>query len=224
MAMEMPTALQAEPSPSPTEWLWGPVSIWFRRGRMREFERAFELTGDTRIIDVGGTEPNWHFIGAKPHVLLVNITGEVFTRGKIVAELGDGTDLRYPDGSFDIAYSNSVVEHLYTFDKQRAFAREIARLAPNYYVQTPNKWFPVEPHILCPFIHWLPVPIYRRLVRWLSLWGWMARPNQAEIDAKLDEIKLLTEGQLRALFPDGELVRERFLGMTKSLIVMRRRG
>ncbi len=191
---------------------------------MRAFERGFDITADTRIIDVGGTEPNWHMIASKPQVLLVNISGEIYARGRIVSQRGDGTALSYPDRSFDIAYSNSVVEHLYTFDKQRSFAHEIRRLAPNYYVQTPYKWFPVEPHILCVFIHWLPTSIYRRLVRWFSVWGWIAKPNQSEIDEKLDEIKLLTEKQLRSLFPDGTLTRERFMGITKSLIVTRKQG
>ena len=95
------------------------------------------------------------------------------------------------------------------------------RIAPSYYVQTPYKWFPVEPHVLCLFIHWLPIPIYRKLVRWFSLWGLLAGPSQSEIDTKLDEIKLLSEADLCTLFPDGRLIRERFLGITKSLIMVR---
>ena len=93
---------------------------------MREFDHAFSLTNDSRIIDVGGTEDNWHLIASKPHVLLVNIIGNSYSRGRFVSVLGDGTALGYPDRSFDIAYSNSVIEHLHTFEKQKAFAHEIS--------------------------------------------------------------------------------------------------
>lgn len=217
----MSTEATSAPRFSPTGWIADPVSAIFRRSRMLAFEKAFAPDGNTRIIDVGGTERNWHMMAAEPQVLLVNITGESYERGRFSARPGDGTALQYPDNSFDIAYSNSVIEHLHTVENQKKFAAEIRRLAPSYYVQTPYKWFPVEPHMISLFIHWLPRPIYRRLIGWFSVWGWSGRPSQAEIDAKLDEVKLLTEKELRSLFPDGVIVRERFLGLTKSLIVMR---
>ncbi len=188
---------------------------------MRQFERAYALDADTCIIDIGGTEANWHLIDTKPKVLLVNISGQEYERDQFVFRRGNGTALGFPDNSFDVAYSNSVIEHLGTFENQKAFAREVRRIAPRYYVQTPNKWFWAEPHFLCLFIHWLPKPIYRKLLRWLSPWGWIARPDQAEVDAQLDEVRLLTVPEMRELFPDGVLARERFLGFTKSLIVTR---
>jgi len=189
---------------------------------MRKFEEEFFLTEETSIIDVGGTERNWHLIAASPSVLMVNIVGETYTHGRFTAAHGDATALAYPDGSFDIAYSNSVVEHLGNFENQERFAREIRRLAPRYYVQTPNKWFIAEPHFLCLFIHWLPKPAYRKLLRWLSLWGWIERPSQAAIDHEVDEIRLLTYAEMQALFPEARITRERVFGLTKSLIAVRR--
>jgi hypothetical protein len=208
--------------PSPTAWLWGPISTYFRTRRMRQFEREFALTQDTRVLDVGGTERNWHMIEGRPRVLLINIVAETYSRGQFTSQPGDGTALPFQDGAFDIAYSNSVVEHLGTFARQQAFAREIRRVAPRYYVQTPYRWFPAEPHLLCLFIHWLPKPVYRRLVRWLSVWGWITRPDQRAVDEQMDEIRLLTLPEMRALFPDAEIRRERVLGLTKSLIAVRR--
>lgn len=64
-----------------------------------------------------------------------------------------------------------MIEHLGSFECQQAFADEIRRVAPRYYVQTPYKWFVVEPHFLCLFIHWLPKPTYRRLLRWNGFWA-----------------------------------------------------
>ena len=190
---------------------------------MREFERDFALTDKTRIVDVGGTERNWHLIKSEPHVTLVNIVGGEYARGQFVSMRGDGTALQFPDAAFDIAYSNSVIEHMGTFERQHAFARELRRVGNGYYVQTPYKWFPIEPHLLCVGIHWLPKPIYRRLVRWLSVWGWVDRPSLGDVDEQLAEIRLLTVAEMRGLFPDGELKRERLFGFTKSLIMTRRK-
>lgn len=212
----------ASAATNPTAHIWGPISAYFRTRRMRKFERDFALMDADKIIDVGGTETNWHYIETRPQVLMVNVAGETYTRGRFVSQRGDGTALAFPDMAFDLAYSNSVIEHLGSFENQKKFAREIYRIAPRFYVQTPNKWFPVEPHFLCPFIHWLPKPMFRRLVRWFSAWGWIARPTQAEIDDQVNEIRLLTVAEMRELFPDAELVRERVLGLTKSIIVMRR--
>jgi hypothetical protein len=102
------------------------------------------------------------------------------------------------------------------------FAAEIRRVAPRYYVQAPNRWFLVEPHLLAVGIHLLPFPVLRRLVRWLSVWGWVAKPDQAAIDATLASIRLIDRKQMQPLFPDAEIHAETFLGMTKSLIAVRR--
>ena len=69
----------------------------------------------------------------------------------------DATNLHeFGDASFDIAFSNSVIEHLSTFENQARMAAEVRRVARAYWVQTPNFWFPIEPHFLVPAWHWLP--------------------------------------------------------------------
>jgi ubiquinone/menaquinone biosynthesis C-methylase UbiE len=206
--------------------LWRIGNHHFRSKRMAEFEGLFGLTDKTRILDVGGTAYNWQFVNAKPTVTLLNVTlehlkNEPIDPKQFTAVIGDATALQMPDRAFDVAYSNSVIEHVGTLEKQRAFAQEIRRVASRYYVQTPYKWFPIEPHLIAPFIHWLPPSIYRRLVRWFSVRGWMEKPNQAQIDEWVQEFQLLDAKTMRELFPDGELRRERFLGFTKSLIVFK---
>jgi methyltransferase family protein len=117
---------------------------------------------------------------------------------------GDARALPFEDGSFDIAYSNSLVEHLHPGDRDR-FAAEIRRVARRYWVQTPNRFFPVEPHVLLPGFQFLPEPARRRLWR-LGMRG------------QYEQIELLGAAELRRLFPDAVIVRESFAGMTKSLI------
>jgi hypothetical protein len=199
-----------------------PFRIFFRTRRMAKFVKLFDLKDSDRIIDIGGLEFNWNLIDIKPHILMVNVHGPIFDREKRKAVHGDGRALTYPDMSFDIAYSNSVIEHVGGWDQVRRFANEVRRMAPRYYVQTPNKWFFYETHMLGFFVHWLPFRIARRLMRNFTIWGLINRPSQAQCDAHLQSVNLLTERQMRELFPDADIIRERFLGMTKSLIAAKR--
>jgi hypothetical protein len=202
--------------------LYAPFQKYFRTRRMRQFEAMFEPAAKTRIIDVGGYEQNWRLIDATPQVLLVNLEDEERRDGRFHKVRGDGRQLPYEDNSFDIAYSNSVIEHVGDAIDQDAFAAEIRRIAPRYYVQTPNRWFVIEPHLIAAGIHLLPRPLTRRLVRWLSVWGWVAKPDQATIDELLASIRLVDRKRMQQLFPDAEIHAETFLGMTKSLIAIRR--
>jgi SAM-dependent methyltransferase len=118
---------------------------------------------------------------------------------------GDARALPFDPGSFDIAYSNSLVEHLHPADRRR-FADEVRRVARRYWVQTPNRYFPVEPHVLLPGFQFLPEFARRRLWR-------LGMPR-----TPYEEIELLGAAELRELFPDAVIVRERVAGLTKSLI------
>ena len=141
-----------------------PFRTFFRKRRMRDFESLFHVADSDNVIDIGGTEFNWQFLKAEPHVVLVNIGGENWERGRFKRISGDGTRIGFPDRNFDIAYSNSVIEHVGDWQAMQRFAEEVKRLAPRYYVQTPNRYFFVEPHLIAPFIHWLPMALQRRLV------------------------------------------------------------
>ena len=199
-----------------------PFQLYFRRHRMKRFAELFKPGERTRIIDVGGYEFNWTLIDVKPHVLLVNLEDEHWRKGQFTKIKGDGRHLDFADHSFDIAYSNSVIEHVGTRADQVAFAKEVRRVAKRYYVQTPNRNFFVEPHLIAPFIHLLPYPLTRKLVRRFSVWGWVQKPCQATVDEFLGSIRLLDRHEMQRLFPDAEILEETFMGMTKSLIAVRR--
>jgi hypothetical protein len=198
-----------------------PLQVLFRGSRMRRFAKLFDLTDTMRIIDVGGRKSNWALIDKQPDITITNIEFSNYEDGRFHYVHTDGGKLPYPDNGFDLCYSNSVIEHVGGDAARKAFADEIRRIAPRYYVQTPNKWFFSDPHTVGAFVHWLPKRWQRKLIRWCSFWGLVDRPDQAKIDALLEEINLLTEAQMRALFPDATIVKERFLGMTKSLIAIR---
>jgi 3-oxoacyl-[acyl-carrier protein] reductase len=92
-------------------------------------------------------------------------------------------------------------------------------------VQTPNRWYPIETHLLTPLLHFLPMRIQRLLARRWTVWDLIERPSPDRrafyIEHYLNTIRLLTASELRALFPGSRLLRERHLGFTKSLIVVK---
>jgi hypothetical protein len=108
--------------------------------------------------------------------------------------------LPFKDDEFDVVYSNSVIEHLGDPESQRMFADECGALGSHYYIQTPNEWFPIEPHFIAPFIHWFPRVIQRDLLRNFTVRGLLTRPTQEPYEARLREICLLDGQELRQLF------------------------
>ena len=181
------------------------------------FEELCVLTPDDRILDVGA---GWgaaleRFNTTNPIVavdLKPDTSGWLAAANVTVLE-ADGTRLPFGDGEFDVAFSNSVVEHVPSA-LQPALADEIRRVARRYFVQTPNRYFPIEPHYQFPFFQFLPERARRALNGRFTL-GWQPK-------GEWEEITLLGAGDLRRLFPDAEIHRERVLGLTKSLIAVRR--
>lgn len=201
------------------------LSTPFRRRRMREFERRFILTSDTTILDVGGTPEIWELIDSKPAVTLLNLTWPPSPLpSHIQGMVGDGTQLPFEDCAFDIVFSNSVVEHLYTWENQRKFAREVRRVGKAHWIQTPNRNFPIEPHYLTPAIQFLPKSWQRRLIRNFTVRGWIDRPDDTECRQMVDEIRLLHEKEMTALFPESCITRESLLGLTKSFTAIHTDG
>ena len=186
----------------------------FRSRRMHAFAESMTPTTDSSVLDVGGTPDNWSLVEPCPRVTLVNLSA-----GDVVA---DGRMLPFRDNSFDVAFSNSTIEHVGGPPDQQAFAREIGRVARAYFVQTPNRYFPIEPHYLTPFVQFVPRRLFRRMARNLTIWGLIVRPSPDVIDATVRSIDLLSATRLRAMFPDADLRRERWAGLTKSLIAIRR--
>jgi hypothetical protein len=123
-------------------------------------------------------------------------------------------------------FSNSVIEHVGDVESQRRFASEVMRVGRAWWVQTPNRRFPVEQHLLTPLIHWMPKGVQRAIVPRWTVWAMLVRPSpdrrEFYLRHYLDDVRLLTAAELRALFPGARVIRERFLGWTKSLVVIKR--
>jgi len=204
--------------------------------RARRLELFLTLVDDVlkrapvcRILDVGGRKAYWQglesvWAGRRLEITLVNLGGDATpSEGIYRFEEGDGRSLpQYADDSFDVIHSNSVIEHVGGWADKRRMAAEIRRLAPVYFVQTPNFWFPLEPHMRTPFMHWLPEPTRRWIIMRRACGFYPKATTVDQAQDILSDASLVDTKGMAALFPDAEIVRERFGPLTKSLIAVRR--
>lgn len=206
--------------------LYAPISSRFRRRRLAWLDRHLHPRAGERLLDVGGFPWCWPAGSTPCAVTLLNREFPAVALDQARAAghatlTGDGCALPFADAHFEVLFSNSVIEHVGTWERQQAFAREARRVGRRLWVQTPAREFFVEPHLIAPFIHWLAPTTQRRLIRHFTVRGWLERPTPRDIDAFLAEVRLLTFSEMQSLFPDCTILRERFLGFTKSYIAVR---
>ena len=204
----------------------------FRRARARHvtglIRSAFAERGECRIVDLGGRPEYWQAIdrslleACKVRITVVNREDQAPTSDPMfIQQSGDACALDAPDNGFDIAHSNSVIEHVGDWPMMERFAAETRRLAPRYYVQTPYFWFPIEPHFSAPLFHWMPEGMRARRVM-KRAYGFMWKTDDlGEAMRAVQDARLLDKTMMRYLFPDARLVDEKVAGFTKSLMAIR---
>jgi hypothetical protein len=193
-----------------------------RARRFRQFEAwAAAMPRPLRILDVGGTNDFWDQRGwadrSDVEIYSLNLFPEKQRHENIHPLCGDATDLsQFAAGSFDVAFSNSVIEHLFTFESQRRMAKEIQRVGKSYWVQTPNFWFPMEPHFQVPGWQWMPLDLRIAIIR-RQRCGWRGPcPDPSAARKLVEEVRLLSKRALHSIFPGATLIPERFCGLVKS--------
>lgn len=211
------------------------LSAKLRRQRMRFLDECICSVGQTdlALVDFGGTRSFWemnlrYLKGADRlrRIDIYNLEVEAAATSRLgpveIHELpGNVTQLRgVADNQYDVAFSNSVIEHVGNLFQQNRFAGEIQRVAPCFVLQTPNRYFPMEPHFYVPFFPFMPLGIRTALHRRFRL-GWFA-PESDELQARIDcdEIRLLTRKELALLFPRAGIHAERLGGLVKSFILV----
>lgn len=199
--------------------------IKVRRKRIAFFrELTAPLPKPVRILDVGGTALFWEKMGLAGDpdylVTILNLYESESIHPNITIVVGDAIDMReYEDGSFDVAFSNSVIEHVGGPDEQRRMAEEVIRIARRYFVQTPSRSFPFEPHFLFPFFQFFPLALKVFLIRHFSI-GWIPKiPDKVEATRAAKSVRLLNRSEIEDLFPGGEIYEEKLFGLTSSFIV-----
>lgn len=213
-----------------------------RSGRDAIFRARFHWIGrDTRILDLGSEDGSniarvlagFSVTPANVHIADVDIRAVHRGRdnfGYTPVVLSESGRLPFPDRYFDVVYCSSVIEHV-TIPKdelwsmtnarvfrtraaahQRAFAAEIRRVAQAYFVQTPNRAFPIESHTWLPLVGYLSRPLLVPMLR-LTNRIWIKRTSP--------DWNLLGRDDVAGLFPDAEIVPETAFCLTKSWMAIR---
>lgn len=194
-----------------------------RRRRMETFMRMLEIKPGTRVLDLGGSPLSWFDVPVPLDITILNLPGGIQSFELSAARTsihtfhyveGDACNVhQFPDRSFDVAFSNSVIEHVGPREKQQAFAREVVRLGKSYWVQTPSAWFPIEAHTGLPFYWFYPE----------QLRAWLLRRSQRKLPTwwtqYVAETRVLSRRRMVELFPNARVHVEFFFGLPKSYVV-----
>jgi hypothetical protein len=199
------------------------------RMRRRRFEFFLSLLGKLKgpieILDIGGTQQFWDLMLGEDQpdirVTLLNIGHQPASLPRFESVVGDARSMpQFAAKSFDVVFSNSVIEHLGDYANQRRMAEEVRRIGQRYFVQTPNKRFPIEPHFLLPWFQYLPVGTRTWLLNKFDV-GWYRRiPDRSAARAEVESIQLLTRKRFSDLFPEATIHDEKFAGLTKSFVAI----
>jgi hypothetical protein len=196
------------------------ISRHFRKKRIARFKADMQVKESDTILDVGGLPEMWMGTGLEHRVTFLNLNLPEVPSTPFRWVRGDACAMTmFEDKSFDVVFSNSVIEHVGEFGQQRRMASEVERIGKRYWVQTPYRHFPLEPHFVFPFFQYLPVALKLGVAR---TWPFsFARYCRMDVDYEATHIWLLSRRAMQELFPESRILKESLLGLPKSLIAMK---
>lgn len=189
-----------------------------RARRWDQLAATFPDIADMRVLDLGGTLEAWERSLVGPdRVVCVNPFQPACRRGPF--ELVNGDACTWSGGGFDLVYSNSTIEHVGGHHRRQCFAAAVLGSAPRHWVQTPYRYFPIEPHVVAPLVQHLPLAVRAWVCEWWPLQH--ARPGcRSAAAAEQMGTELLDITMMRAYFPGSEIRFERVCGLVKSLVAV----
>lgn len=187
----------------------------------KEIEGLILQKGNIKILDIGGEIGYWKNIGWQNHnctIYLLNLdTGNTPENMPGFCHVtGNALHLPYQFGEFDLVFSNSVIEHMGSIDKQRIFADEVKKVCTKYIIQTPSFWFPLEPHSLLPFFQFIPHAVRAYFIMWFTINYFPKASTYKEAIAVSKSTIMFTKKRFKKLFPDADIQVEWLLGLPKS--------
>lgn len=197
------------------------------RARQRRWQLLLSQFPDLdamRVIDLGGTVEAWNAAPVQPAELTILNLSHSGAGALPPTTLVVGDACALPDEvagrRFDLVYSNSLVEHVGGVARRMDFASSVASLSERHWVQTPYRYFPVEPHWLFPGFQFLPLCTRALISRTWPVMGWRSADIRHAVGDAL-WVELLSRTEMLWLFPDSTILAERLGGLTKSLIAVR---
>jgi hypothetical protein len=197
------------------------------RMRLRRWElirKHLPEIPEMKVLDLGGTALWWLRAPVRPrHVTIVNLDRTQEAEAPWATFIsGDAchADRLISFQRFDLVFSNSLIEHVGGHKARSELSHVIRSLAPRYLVQTPYRYFPIEPHWIFPGMQFLPLHVRGRIApRWPlgHTRGW----TQSQALSEVMFTELIGATEMRTYFPDGQLHWELFFGLRKSMIVIR---
>jgi Methyltransferase domain len=193
-----------------------------RARRWQEFERRFPDIAEMRVIDLGGDARYWAAAPVRPaQLVLLNLYEQEppFDGAEVV--VGDACELseELRNERFDLVYSNSAIEHVGGHSRRAAFADSVRALADRHWIQTPYRYFPIEPHWLFPGFQFLPVGAQATVTQTWR-YGQRYTRERASAVAEALSVRLLSKTELRHYFPASDVWTERIGGVVKSLVAV----
>jgi hypothetical protein len=195
-----------------------------RSSRWQKLRQAFPELEQMRVLDLGGRPNFWANSGVAPAQLIcLNLEPRPAVGLPAWSSYVQGDACDPPDAlrheRFDLVISNSVIEHVGGWHQRQRFAEVVHEYAPRHWIQTPYRYFPVEPHWLFPGMQFLPLWARTIVVkRWPYGYFHTSDPDAA-IDLAMS-VDLLSLTEMKVLFPGSELWRERFCGLVKSVVAI----
>ncbi len=187
----------------------------------------FPAFSSYRVVDLGGTVDAWRQAPLRPaHVTVLNISEPgTSDEGWVSTVTGDACDAvsvlgkETGEDRYDFVFSNAVLEHVGGHANRSRFAEAAAALAPRHWIQTPYRYFPLEPHWLFPGMQFLPVEARAQIAA-----RWPLGHSPAGTVDKARSAVLWTEligiAEMREYFPGSRLHYERVAGLVKSVIAI----
>ncbi|ASR38888.1 SAM-dependent methyltransferase [Prauserella marina] len=195
-----------------------------RAVRFAELTRRFPDLAAMRVLDLGGVPDFWRSAPVRPSfVTTMNLDKYEPPEPWLEHVVADACGLGSLDacrGDYDLVVSNSLIEHVGGYQRRRDFADVVRAAAPSHWVQTPDRYFPVEPHYVAPGFQFLPLRTRARLV---SRWP-LAHERVHTVEEAVEQIltiDLISTTELAHLFPASDIWHERLLGFSKSIVAVR---
>jgi hypothetical protein len=201
----------------------GSLAARLRARRWETFIRRFPEFAQMSVLDLGGTAGAWRLVPARPaRLVLLNIAppGELEGAQSAIGDACDPPDWVRRE-RFDLVFSNSLIEHVGGHWRRERFAEVVRDRGERYWIQTPNRYFPLEPHYVAPLFQFVPLAARAWLVARWPVGSLATVKDPAVCLAQAQQTELVGRTEMRGYFPDAEMLDERVLGVSKSLIALR---